>query len=322
MSFGVPVWCTTIFLTDELKIGPVVAQRLVRAPLRAGDDRRRRPVADAGPRRARRHRESTRRRARRARHGAASSRREMRRGGRGTRRAPAAELQRGRAASRRCECSRSDVAASERAGNEPAQPYRGVAGNSCRTPARRAGGCATQRAGARPRPTRCRDRRHAAARRAQRDRRTRSARSSPRCSALEAAPAARSVHAELPRARRMRADVPADTRFVPLPGARPAALVGALRRPAHRPLARARPHVVHATNYLAPPSRLPTLVSVYDCSFVRYPGAVHARGARARADRPPGDRPRRDGPHRARSSSPTRSRRSSGPGCAAPGGSS
>src|SRR5262249_34165951 len=29
--------------------------------------------------------------------------------------------------------------------------------------------------------------------------------------------------------------------------------------------------VVHATNYLAPPSRLPTLVSVYDCSFVRYP---------------------------------------------------
>ena len=29
--------------------------------------------------------------------------------------------------------------------------------------------------------------------------------------------------------------------------------------------------VIHATNYLTPPSRLPTLVSVYDCSFVRYP---------------------------------------------------
>ena len=29
--------------------------------------------------------------------------------------------------------------------------------------------------------------------------------------------------------------------------------------------------VVHATNYLAPPTRLPEMVSVYDCSFVRYP---------------------------------------------------
>ena len=29
--------------------------------------------------------------------------------------------------------------------------------------------------------------------------------------------------------------------------------------------------MIHATNYLVPPSRLPTLVSVYDCSFVRYP---------------------------------------------------
>jgi glycosyltransferase involved in cell wall biosynthesis len=30
--------------------------------------------------------------------------------------------------------------------------------------------------------------------------------------------------------------------------------------------------VLHATNYLTPPSRLPTIVSVYDCSFVRFPG--------------------------------------------------
>lgn len=29
--------------------------------------------------------------------------------------------------------------------------------------------------------------------------------------------------------------------------------------------------VLHATNYLAPPSRLPTLVTVHDCAFVRYP---------------------------------------------------
>jgi glycosyltransferase involved in cell wall biosynthesis len=29
--------------------------------------------------------------------------------------------------------------------------------------------------------------------------------------------------------------------------------------------------VLHATNYLTPPSALPTLVSIYDCSFVRYP---------------------------------------------------
>ena len=31
------------------------------------------------------------------------------------------------------------------------------------------------------------------------------------------------------------------------------------------------PHVIHATNYLVPPSKYPTLVSVYDCSFLRYP---------------------------------------------------
>jgi glycosyltransferase involved in cell wall biosynthesis len=72
------------------------------------------------------------------------------------------------------------------------------------------------------------------------------------------------------RARRMRQDVPSDTRFVPLPAR------GLLKAWAHtdspridRWLAPAR--IVHATNYLAPATRLPTLVSVYDCSFVRYP---------------------------------------------------
>jgi glycosyltransferase involved in cell wall biosynthesis len=72
------------------------------------------------------------------------------------------------------------------------------------------------------------------------------------------------------RARQMRQDVPSGTRFVPLPAR---GLLKAWAR-ANTPridrwLAPAR--VVHATNYLAPASKLPTLVSVYDCSFVRYP---------------------------------------------------
>lgn len=32
--------------------------------------------------------------------------------------------------------------------------------------------------------------------------------------------------------------------------------------------------VLHATNYLAPPSRLPTVVTIHDCAFVRYPELV------------------------------------------------
>ena len=72
------------------------------------------------------------------------------------------------------------------------------------------------------------------------------------------------------RARRMRADLPSDTRFVPLPAR--VLLHSWARTDAPRIDRWLRPAaVVHATNYLAPPSRLPTLVSVYDCSFVRYP---------------------------------------------------
>jgi glycosyltransferase involved in cell wall biosynthesis len=72
------------------------------------------------------------------------------------------------------------------------------------------------------------------------------------------------------RARKLKADVPAATRFVPIPAR------VLLRSWASGDVPRVdrwlRPaQVVHATNYLAPPSRLPTLVSVYDCSFVRYP---------------------------------------------------
>jgi len=72
------------------------------------------------------------------------------------------------------------------------------------------------------------------------------------------------------RARKQRAAAPDGTRFVPIP----ARLL--LQSWPHRDSPRIdrwlQPaRVVHATNYLTPPSRFPTLVSVYDCSFVRYP---------------------------------------------------
>ena len=86
---------------------------------------------------------------------------------------------------------------------------------------------------------------------------------------LEAAPALVPYALSL-RARMMRDDVPPETHFVPWPAR------ALLKSWAHGDLPRidrwlAPATVVHATNYLAPPSRLPTLVSVYDCSFVRYP---------------------------------------------------
>jgi glycosyltransferase involved in cell wall biosynthesis len=86
---------------------------------------------------------------------------------------------------------------------------------------------------------------------------------------LEAAPPVVPYALSL-RARMMRADAPPDTRYVPWPAR------ALLKSWAHRDVPRIdrwlQPAtVVHATNYLAPPSRLPTLVSVYDCSFVRYP---------------------------------------------------
>jgi glycosyltransferase involved in cell wall biosynthesis len=72
------------------------------------------------------------------------------------------------------------------------------------------------------------------------------------------------------RARLHRDSVPTDTRFVPIPAR--ILLRSWVRADAPRIDRWLRPaQVVHATNYLAPPSRLPTLVTVYDCSFVRYP---------------------------------------------------
>ena len=41
------------------------------------------------------------------------------------------------------------------------------------------------------------------------------------------------------------------------------------------------PQVVHGTNYVVPPTRLPRVVSVYDCWFLRHPDQVHADVARA-----------------------------------------
>jgi glycosyltransferase involved in cell wall biosynthesis len=72
------------------------------------------------------------------------------------------------------------------------------------------------------------------------------------------------------RARLLRADAPSGTRFIPWPAR--ALLTAWARGDVPRVDSRLSPaRVIHATNYLAPPSRLPTLVSIYDCSFVRYP---------------------------------------------------
>jgi glycosyltransferase involved in cell wall biosynthesis len=72
------------------------------------------------------------------------------------------------------------------------------------------------------------------------------------------------------RARLMRTDAPPDTRFIPWPAR--GLLAAWARGDVPRVDGRLRPaNVIHATNYLAPPSRLPTIVSIYDCSFVRYP---------------------------------------------------
>jgi glycosyltransferase involved in cell wall biosynthesis len=72
------------------------------------------------------------------------------------------------------------------------------------------------------------------------------------------------------RARLHRADAPDDTRFVPMPAR---VLLRAWTRSDRVSIDRwIKPaQVLHATNYLTPPSKLPTLVSVYDCSFIRYP---------------------------------------------------
>lgn len=86
--------------------------------------------------------------------------------------------------------------------------------------------------------------------------------------ALDAAPTLVPYALSL-RARGHRDSLPDGTRFVPVPARLLLASWARLDAPRiDRFLGRAR--VIHATNYLAPPSRLPTVVSVYDCSFVRH----------------------------------------------------
>jgi glycosyltransferase involved in cell wall biosynthesis len=72
------------------------------------------------------------------------------------------------------------------------------------------------------------------------------------------------------RARRHRADVPAATRYVPIPAR--VLLTTWARSDVPRIDRWIRPaRVLHATNYLTPPSRLPTVITIHDCSFVRFP---------------------------------------------------
>jgi glycosyltransferase involved in cell wall biosynthesis len=72
------------------------------------------------------------------------------------------------------------------------------------------------------------------------------------------------------RARFHRDGLPDDTRFVPIPARVLLGAWGRFDRPSiDRWLGGAR--VVHATNYIAPPSRAAVLVTVNDCSLARYP---------------------------------------------------
>jgi len=72
------------------------------------------------------------------------------------------------------------------------------------------------------------------------------------------------------RARLHGDEVPAATRFVPVPARILLRSWARFDRPRIDRWLRPA-EVLHATNYLTPPSNLPTLVTVHDCSFVRYP---------------------------------------------------
>ena len=86
---------------------------------------------------------------------------------------------------------------------------------------------------------------------------------------LEAAPTLVPYALSL-RAREHRSELPPDTRFPPIPAR--ALLASWGRSDAPKLDFWLRPaRVLHATNYLAPPSRLPVIVTINDCSFARYP---------------------------------------------------
>jgi glycosyltransferase involved in cell wall biosynthesis len=72
------------------------------------------------------------------------------------------------------------------------------------------------------------------------------------------------------RAREHRSELPPGTRFPPVPAR--ALLASWAHSDAPKLDFWLKPaQVVHATNYLAPPSRLPVVVTINDCSFARYP---------------------------------------------------
>ena len=86
---------------------------------------------------------------------------------------------------------------------------------------------------------------------------------------LEAAPTLVPYALSL-RAREHRSELPPDTRFPPIPAR--ALLASWGRSDAPKLDFWLKPaRVLHATNYLAPPSRLPVIVTINDCSFARYP---------------------------------------------------
>ncbi len=72
-----------------------------------------------------------------------------------------------------------------------------------------------------------------------------------------------------------RADLAADTRRVPLPASVALRTWGAFGRPRVDRLWR-DVDVIHGTNYVVPPSRVPRVVSVYDCWALDHPQYVHA----------------------------------------------
>lgn len=86
----------------------------------------------------------------------------------------------------------------------------------------------------------------------------------------------------LPYLTSFRARPEPGTRRLPLPAAIAHRLWGATGRPRVDRWLRGA-DLVHGTNYVVPPSRLPRLVSVYDCWFLDHPGEAHPDVRRAGA---------------------------------------
>ena len=72
-----------------------------------------------------------------------------------------------------------------------------------------------------------------------------------------------------------RGSLPLGTRVVPVPTTALLRAWSSLEAPRFDRLLRPA-NVLHATNFIAPPTRLPTIVTVHDCAFVRFPELVPA----------------------------------------------